>query len=688
MSGGMLVLLLALVAVLSPAIAEASLPSHLYRVDIRPRQGYTRLSFKLDSPAAYSLRQLPDSRIRLTVRDTSGPLLRKLRAYSDTSIGGVVFSRRGRDLLATFRVAQGAGWRDVTMDGVNTLTIDVGRRFSAHPVPMQVVSGREPIRTGIEKLVRDFDPPVKTEIPFQPTDRQVLKNQLDEADSQLFIASEAALYKGRLSEAEEGFTVFANRQGAIRPLALYRLGETWYKLQKYPQALAAFREAESLWPAYLNFSPSTTFYYGDSIARGGDLVAGRVLLAGLVARLSDKSFAPTLLVRLADIQARQGKGEEARALYLTIAEQFRGGKAGLMARMRLADDEFFRATPWNYRELGDTYLRISREGSDIELREEALFKQLLLMSLFGGTAEALQQVGQFQKRFPRGAYAAVCRTMREVLVARMYQETVWNKDPAALVRFVEEQQEYLSGCIVVPDFLRTVGRAYDEAGRPLELIKLFNSLLGHTWSASNAPYLYEEIAENSELLGDSAMARTSLQTFLKKFPSHPRTKQVMERLGGILFNEGKYQEARSNLVWLLNKGERAGRPESYYYLGRSLWVLKDSPRAAKAMDLFFATAGGGEATARLLPDAFLVAALARDASGDHTGAVRMLDAGVKLPGNARQQELLYRAGEISLRDGRKQAARSYFERVVKGGTDGDWQRLARQALESLAPPPR
>ena len=112
--------------------------------------------------------------------------------------------------------------------------------------PHPSIAGREKIWNGVEKLVRDFEPPLKTEIPFLPTDRQILKNILADSDQQAFMAAEAALYKGRLSEAEEIFTQFAARQAPIRPLALYRLGETLYKLQKYPQALAAFREAEKV----------------------------------------------------------------------------------------------------------------------------------------------------------------------------------------------------------------------------------------------------------------------------------------------------------------------------------------------------------------------------------------------------------------------------------------------------------
>jgi TolA-binding protein len=533
----------------------------------------------------------------------------------------------------------------------------------------------------VEKLVRDFDPPLKTDIPFQPTDRQILKNILNDADQQTFIGAEAALYKGRLTEAEETFSPFATRQTAIKSLALYRLGETWYKLQKYPQALVAFREAEKIWPAYLNYNPSVTFYYGDSIVRSGDLAAGRVLLANLIGRLADKKFAPTLLVRLGDILARQGHDQESLALYQTVANNFKDNKASSMAQLRLNDREFLQANSMSYHALSDSYQEIALAGGDIDMREESMFKHVLLESLHGEAVGVLQALTGFQRKFPRGVYATVVRVMREVLVGQVYHERQWDKDPAALIRFVEEHQEYLAACVDLPDFVEKIVKAYAEAGRPIELIKLFNYLVERQWAASNVPFMYEEIATNAELIGDAAQAEKSLRSFLQKYPAHPRARLIKERLGGLFFADSKYREVNGTLLWLLGKGEHAQKPESYYYLGRSLWSLKEYSQASKAIDHYLVSAGA--TGARLLPDAYFVAVSSRELTGDRKGALRMLDAGLKLPGNPRSEEFLFKAGEINLLEGNKPLARTYFEQVATKGKDPDWQRLAQQALESI-----
>ncbi len=666
--------------VIIPDQVQASVSNRLYRIDIRPHKDYTRISVKLAEPPAYSLSTIPGNRMRLVIQDTGGTLFKKYRRYSDRNIGGLTFLKRGDSLLITFQFSPQVGFRDLSRPDISAITLDIGVPFKSK-ISGPAFAGREKIWNGVEKLVKDFDPPLKSEIPFSPTDRQILKNLLDENDQKSFMAAEAALYRGQLSEAEEIFTQFASRQVPVRPLSMYRLAETWYKLQKYPQALNAFREAEKLWPAYLGFNPGVTFYYGDSIARSGNLTQARLLLAGLVGRLADKKYAPALLVRLGDILSRQGHDKEALAIYLNVAENFKDNKANGMALMRCADLKFLQTTPWNYRPLSDAYLDASRKSGDLDMREESLFKHVLLESIHGDAAEALQLLITFQKKFPRGVYVAVIRTMREVLVTDVYKNTAWGKNPSALVRFIEEQHDYLSGCVEQRGFLKTLTAAYNESGRPIELIKLLDSLVEKQWATAIAPEIYLEIADNSELIGDMAMAERTIKTFLRKYPADPRSREMTERLGAVYFAADKHQQVKETLLWLLKKGERAQRVKSYYHLGRSLWSLQQYPQASKAMDMFFAVPAARDTG--VLPDAYYVAASSREAVGDRKGALKFLDAALKLPDNKRHEEFVYKAGDINLREGNISRAREMFEQLVKNGKDPDWQKLAGQALASI-----
>lgn len=673
-------LLIFVLLLLLPLPALASIPNSVFRVDIQPKKEYTRITIRMADARDYTLADLPGNRLRLVIKDTGGTLFKKYRRYSDRNIGGLVFSRRDDSVVVTFRVSPKAGWRDLSRPGISAITLDVGPQLKP-PAPRVYLEGREKIWNGVEKLVRDFDPPVKSEIPFMPTDRQILKNVLDDNDQKLFLSGEAALYKGRFSEAEEVFTQFASRQSPIKALALFRLGETWYKVQKYAQALNAFREAEKLWPAYVTYNPGVTFCYGDSIARSGDLASARPMLARLVARLADKKFAPALLVRLGDILVRQGHEQDGEAIYQTVADNFQDNKASRMAQMRLADHRFLQATPWNYRPLSDVYRDVSQQSGDLDMREESSFKHVLLESINGDSADALQFLLTFQRKFPRGVYAAVARTIREVLVADVYRHTAWDKDSAGLVRFVEEHQDYLSGSVDQPGFLRGVTRAYTDVARPIELMKLLSALVERQWAAAIAPDIYLQIADSADLIGDTAAAERALKSFVNRYPKDMRSRQTLERLGSLYFAAEKYQQVKDTLLWVLNKGEKASHGESYYQLGRSLWALQQFAPAAKAMELYLASPGARDP--RLLPDAYYVAVSARDAVGERKAALKLLDSALKLPDNKRNEEFLYKAGDISMRDGNRVRARAMFEQLLKNGKDSDWQRLAQQSLSAL-----
>ena len=147
--------------------------------------------------------------------------------------------------------------------------------------------------------------------------------------------------------------------------------------------------------------------------------------------------------------------------------------------------------------------------------------------------------------------------MREVLVAQVYRESNWDKDADGLIRFVEEHQDYLAGCIEQPEFLPKVAKAYEAAGRLLEMIKLFSWLQDRQWASSGAPFMYEEIADKADLLGDSVLAEKTMRMFLRKYPTHPRARMILERLGAMYFFDGKQQEVKETLLWLLNKSEHA-----------------------------------------------------------------------------------------------------------------------------------
>ena len=687
-----LLLTLPLVLLL-PLTSYASLPNQIHRIEVHAKPRFTRITVKLSEEPRFIVSKIPGNRLRIRFSDTSGPRFRSLRSYSDSNIGGLVVAQRGNDTVVTFAIAAGrVGWRTVHVDGLPALSLDVGTIFLAGAPGRQALPGRERIRNGAEKLLKNFDPPLKPEIPFAPTDRNALKTVLNDEDQRLFLAAEGALYKGKLTAAEDGFAFFASRQSQIRPLALYRLAETQYRLQKYAPALENFREAAREWQEFLTLNPAIMFYYGDSIARSGDLPGGRQLLAKLIVANADKKYAPVLLVRMADVLTRQGGEENARAIYSNVSEFFKDNKAHQIAVMKLADRAFLEATPDDYQALSKTYADIAANTSDFDLREETIFKHALLESINGPADAALDLVLVYQKRFPKGVYSTVIRDIREDLVALVYKGSDWTKNPVGLIRLVTDNQEYLATAARVPGLFQSVTTAFDKSGRPLDLIALYAGLLDRPWIGEDTvPYLTLQVADQSELLGDTVMARKVLQNFLQRNPAHSQSRWARERLAAIQFAARELPAVRTGLSWLLNKQEQAVFPVSYYYLGRALWEAKEYSRSALAMESYLAAVKGMKEKPVLLGDAYYVAAVSRQALGDRKAAAGLLETGLSTSPKERKDQFLYKLGELAALDGRIEQSRVLFERVLKEGSDPDWQRLARQSLEESkllrTPPP-
>lgn len=673
---------LLLLAILTAGPARADDRNRLYRIDVRPHGGFTRLTLKFDREPAYALTRLAGNRVRVTLPDTDGARWKRLRSYSDPNVSGCTVARRRGDLLVTVGVkGDPRGVRVLASPGVAALTLDVGNRL-APSTASPFAQGREGIRVGVEQLVTRFDPPVKSDIPFVPTDRRVLQKLLTPEEVDIILAGEAALYRGQGSEAEAVFAPIVTVPSPVRGLAYYRLGEARAMLQKYGEALRDFREGEKLLPEFLAQSPGTAFAYADAVVRSGDLEGGRRMLGRLIASLADKKFAPVLLVRLADILARQGKDMEALAIYRTVSENFPDNKARWQARMKLADRRLMTVEPATFAGLVNEYLEINRSG-DFALREESLFKAALLTALFGEAPDGFALVSEYERKFPRGTYMSVARGMREELIVPMVRALTATKDFPALIKLAQDNRDYLARCISDPEFVRTLVIAFADQGRFSEEAELFSYLAGKEWSTPQAPELYRRIIEAAERTGDIPLLENTADNFLRRFPDHPLALRYREQVAALDYNRGELPKVAARLAPLLAGKGRPDDVESYYLLGKSLESTGNKKDAERAMVLFLSELRQRGGTSELAPDAHYVAATARLARGDRKGAMELLRAGSASAPEAQRAPFLYKLGEIARLEGRHDEAAGHFKAVVDNGKDPDWQQMATQSLADM-----
>jgi TolA-binding protein len=655
----------------------------LYRVEVRPHTSYTRLIFKLEKIPKYSVTTLSGKRLRLCFQDTTSLQSKKLRAYADSHISLVAVSQRNNNYNVIITMREGiAGYRLIDPGQTNLLVLDIGPD-TAGSIVNTVPPGRERMWNAAEKMIREFQPPLRPDIPFLYTDGQMLNKILSPGDMRLFQKGEAALYKDKAAEAEEIFSSFVNRDSPIRMIAAYRLGEALYINQKYKQALTAFREGERLNPEYITHVPSAIFYYADCMARNGEFEAGRNLLTRLIDGMAGTNYAVSLLVSLADITAREGREMQAVAIYKNVVNNFNGNKAVSGALIRLLDRQLFGVNSETYKPLMDQYKKIHASGGDGTLPDESLFKAVLLQVLYGKVEDAVADVADYQKKYRSGVFANVAGTMREDLLFLLYCELEKNGDCAGLLKMVEDNTNYLAKCLSNEVFVRQVSQCFQNSGMIKDEMALFVSFVDSEWVASSAPFLYKRIIEDAMALKDYALVEAACRAFLVRFPRHQMSREVLERLGWICYRRRDMQAVIPLLSWLTEKGTHAGQTESYYYLGKALESAHKLNGAEKAMTLFLEELKSKGSSSPYQADACLINATAKLARGDRKGALTMYRAGFETSREELRDTFLFKIAELTGQQGNNNEARNLWEKLAREGYDPVWKKMASQRLAEM-----
>jgi tetratricopeptide (TPR) repeat protein len=664
------------------ASAETS-TNILYRVEVRPHTNYTRLLFKLENTPKYSITLLPGKRLRLCFQDTGSLQPKRLRSYTDPRISLVAVSQRGNNYNVIITMKESvSGYRLIDPGQTSLLVLDIGPG-PAGGIVNSIPPGREQIWSGVEKMFREFQPSLCSGMPFVYSDGQLLKKILPPGDLQLFQKGEAAIYKEKAAEAEEIFGSFMKRDSPIRMIAAYRLGEALYIDQKYKQALAAFREGERLNPEYIVQIPTIIFYYADCMARNGEFEAGRNLLTRLINGVAGTNYAVSLLVGLADITAREGREMQAVAIYKNIVKNFAGNRAVNNAMARLLDRQISTVNEETYKPLMDQYKQIFASGGDGTIPEESLFKAVLLQALYGPVADAVADVADYQKKYRSGAFAGVAKTIREKLLFLQYRELEKDGDCKGLLKMVEDNTNYLAGCLSNEVFVRQVSQCYRHSGMIKEEMTLFVSLVDSEWVASSAPFLYKRIIEDAMAFKDYALVEAACRAFLVRFPRHEMQREVLERLGWICYRKKDMQAVIPLLSWLTEKGSRAGQPESYYYLGKALVSAHKLGVAEKAMTLFLEELKSKGLSSPYQSDACLISATAKLARGDRNGALAMYRLGFDTSREDLRDTFLYKMAELSGQLGNSNEARDLWKKLEQEGDDPVWKKMASQKLAEM-----
>ena len=674
----LLILLLFLCAVPS----HAATPARLQAIETIPATSATQLRLVLDHYNGCTVTHPSDTRLRLRFSATTASRFKALQKLKDRHVSAVrVRELMGDTVVDIDSAGRDNGFRVTPMPEGALVRVDVGPQFKPVAGP-RILPGRERLYQGAERLVREFDPPLKGLLPFVPSDLDVLKQSFPEREAKLVQLGEAALYKGRDTDAEAVFRRINPTTPAMRGLIAYRLGEALYGLQRYPEAIKSCEEGLRLWPGFLTASPTTAYSYADSLIRTGDYTRGRRELNRLISEWAGKAFIPVLMVRLGDVMAWQGEDRAAVNIYQAVKKLFPGTRGAVLAAMQLADRRIFKVSSGNYQELLREFRRIEESGIESDLREEALFKEALLESLYGPQVLALAKVSEYERKYPHGMFLATVRSMQEELLVMVVKEFMRAGDDAGLIPLAEQNRDCLGLVVNIPQFLTRLTNAYAAAGKLRSETELL-SFMGERYAGTpNGPFLWERLLDDALKLGDAALAERAADRFVELYPRHSDTPLVREKLAAFKYQHNDLPAVVRELGWLLRARARASRPVSYYYLAKSLARAGRNREAIRMFKAYVGT-GKGRGAAPYRIDAYYEWGGAALAVGDRKGALPPLRAGLADAPPELRPQFLFKLGQVELQLNHTAEARRYWEQVKTDKSDSDWQTLATQALADL-----
>lgn len=650
------------------------------RCEISHNERGTRFVLKLSATPETILSRLPDKRVRLVLKGVDPGFVRPLSRYSDSLVRKVTVTRRMDDLVVTLTLSDpDTGVSLHAEEGSGVVTLDVGPAYRSVERGGTLPS-RQGIREGVERLFREYDPPLESGIPFTPVEKTEIYTQLTPQDASLLKKGEAFLYKGNAVDAEQLFSSVTHDDPRVRALILTRRGESRYLLGRYRDALRDFEEAARVFPDVASLNPTAFFAQGDCLARTGDPERGRILLAGLIARNAEKPYAPMLLVRLGDILMRGGREREALALYRNVISFFPESPAAYQARMKLADRRIFAVGMDGYRSLLSEYRTIGERGGDFRVREDAAFREAILSALYGDAASAVEIVGEFLVRHPRSSYHPIAEAMQYDLVDELVTSLLEKGEDEAVVRAVESWQEYLGKALRRPDVVRGIADAYAKLSRTRERLVLFSRFVERRAGGDNEPSIHRIAIDDAVTLGDDRAAVRMATQFLERFPRDPGASTIRETLAELRYQEGNRREVIRILSPFLDRGRGVAlRPPTMYYLGRSLLDEGEAKKAIAAYQRFLA-ANPNVAGYPLAREAAYDLARAYETVGDYRRAEATIRGVVARVPADEGERFRFRLALLQMRSGKRAEAETILKELSEKGKDPLWKRAAQQAL--------
>ncbi|MEE8433568.1 MAG: tetratricopeptide repeat protein, partial [bacterium] len=373
--------------------------------------------------------------------------------------------------------------------------------------------------------------------------------------------------------------------------ALFLLGDAYYNLKQYPQAMARFNLAVKLDPGFPTRRPELLFHMGETYYENADFEQARVFYRALLERHPNKSFSKLVGLRLGDFLREEGKENEAIAIYRQVIRNA-PREVRLRGKLRIANLLGNRPEGRQLDEALRFFDEIIAEGKGTVVIQEALLRKGLTLTLHGRHQEAIDTFEKLAADYPAGPYTRdnlIKRNIEENLRAMISNLYAGKKYIFALRIYTKYQEKYFRD-FRFPFSQFLIGRSYHQLGLYDEAIGLYDTVLKGGKAGPLASMLEIQKAHSLLEKDDLGAAETALLDFIIKRKKDVYRIDAQVLLGKVHFTQRRYQEARKSYQLILDEFQKTkdakigeSLAEVHFELGQ---INKELGRTKDALDSY------------------------------------------------------------------------------------------------------
>lgn len=401
---------------------------------------------------------------------------------------------------------------------------------------------------------------------------------------------------------------------------------------------------------------------------GGDYGNAGMLYRRLATTLEDPSeqalakFAAAL-----SVYKETPGGGTALDIFDRIRQEFPGEEAGYRAKMMTLDIQTLAAKDSNIFDLVRGYGEIAAHASIRELREEAAFKEALIMAQRGRSRQSIKALRQFCQDFSSGILRPEAEALLTELLPKVIQDLMDKGDEISALILVEQNRDLLLSRGLNQSFLFDLARASSRLGLADRASKILLYLFDDKNTEVSKERFYPPLLKALWEENQFDMVESYARHYQENFPEGIYRGQVFLYHIKALKEMGKLKEAEK----LLSSSNRPRNQAIDLEEARILSTLKNDEALVASAKISLL---GKEP----LQETLLLQAEALRRSGRPAQAWQLYQ---KLLEGPFGDQVLYRSAQLKLAEGEKEAGLKILRQLAEKGKEELWRKLAEENLK-------